>query len=192
MTDKLELGYGPTYDQLADELARHPRYAGPGRPVRLLEVGVASGSGMDYFSYVFQTEMVYGVDNKPESGKPDQYDRIITCSQDDANLPLVLQGRGWAPFDVIVDDASHMAGPTAITLALLWPLVAPGGLYVIEDWNYYQGPGVAQNVWQKLFGGFLAHPQVGPQSDPNPYSGTLDDVESVSIREGMIVVRRKP
>jgi len=196
MTDKLELGYGPTYATLAAVLARSLYLLDPAGPapqltedtVRVLEVGVAAGGGMDYFGEVFNTSRVYGVDVKVEAGRPDQYDRIVTCSQDDPNLPLAVEH--WGPFDVIVDDASHEAYPTSVTLVNLWRLVRPGGFYVIEDWNYFQGPQLASIVWQKLLGTFLAQPSVGPRSDPMPYSGVLPDVASVLIRDGMIVIRR--
>lgn len=181
-TDKVELGYLPVYRKLAHELLSAPR---------ILEVGVAGGGGMAMFRDVFDTGMVYGVDIKPEAGQPEDRDSIITCSQDDPGLPLVLQSNGWVPFDLIVDDASHLAGPTAVTLANLWPLVTPGGAYVIEDWNYFEGPGMASNLWQKLIGWMLAHPGVGDPNRLPPYSGMLSDVDSVTIRDGMIIVRRK-
>ena len=34
---------------------------------------------------------------------------------------------------MVVDDASHQPAQTTRTFELLWPLVAPGGYYVIED-----------------------------------------------------------
>jgi hypothetical protein len=179
-TDKIELGYGPTYEALAEEFIM----------TRILEVGVAGGAGLDYFRRTFQTDRVYGVDINPEAGQPDDRDKIIMCSQDHPGLALSIQGRGWAPFDLIVDDASHQAGPTAVTLANLWPLVAPDGAYVIEDWNLYEGAGIGQNIWQKIFGYWLAYPSADHIGQPHPYSGILDGIESVTIRQGLIVIRK--
>jgi hypothetical protein len=34
-----------------------------------------------------------------------------------------------------VDDASHQGEHTRSSFDLLWPLVQPGGYYVIEDWT---------------------------------------------------------
>ena len=48
------------------------------------------------------------------------------------------------PYDLIVDDASHKAKHQVIGFDLYWPLVKPGGWYVVEDlyWrNYASDPG---------------------------------------------------
>jgi 8-demethyl-8-(2-methoxy-alpha-L-rhamnosyl)tetracenomycin-C 3'-O-methyltransferase len=37
------------------------------------------------------------------------------------------------PFDVIIDDASHQFSLTISSFALLWPHLASGGLYIVED-----------------------------------------------------------
>jgi len=37
------------------------------------------------------------------------------------------------PFDIIIDDASHLSSLTIASFILLWPHLAPGGWYVIED-----------------------------------------------------------
>ena len=41
---------------------------------------------------------------------------------------------GGAPLDVVVDDASHLYGPSIASFELLFPRLRPGGAYVIEDW----------------------------------------------------------
>jgi len=41
-----------------------------------------------------------------------------------------------APLDVVIDDASHLLEPTRASFETLFPLVRPGGLYVIEDWSW--------------------------------------------------------
>lgn len=37
------------------------------------------------------------------------------------------------PFDVVIDDGGHLWGQQLVSLIHLWPAVAPGGLYVVED-----------------------------------------------------------
>ena len=57
-------------------------------------------------------------------------------------LAVDLSARGSA-FDVILDDGSHKVDEQLATLAALFPLVRPGGFYVIEDlgssWNRHYG-----------------------------------------------------
>ena len=42
---------------------------------------------------------------------------------------------GSAPLNLVIDDASHRAGPTVASFEVLFPRLAPGGRYVIEDWG---------------------------------------------------------
>jgi hypothetical protein len=44
-----------------------------------------------------------------------------------------LAGR---PLDLVVDDASHLVGPTRASLNTLLPRLRPGGFYIIEDWSW--------------------------------------------------------
>jgi cephalosporin hydroxylase len=39
----------------------------------------------------------------------------------------------YAPFDVVIDDGSHLGRDIATSFDVLWPAVKPGGFYVIED-----------------------------------------------------------
>jgi hypothetical protein len=42
---------------------------------------------------------------------------------------------GLAPLALVIDDASHRAGPTQASFEVLFPRLAPGGRYLIEDWG---------------------------------------------------------
>jgi predicted O-methyltransferase YrrM len=39
------------------------------------------------------------------------------------------------PIDLVIDDASHLLEETRASFETLFPLLRPGGVYVIEDWN---------------------------------------------------------
>lgn len=59
----------------------------------------------------------------------DQADRAALGALVDAEL-------GGEPLDLVVDDASHLLGPSRSSFETLFPRVRPGGLYVIEDWSW--------------------------------------------------------
>jgi predicted O-methyltransferase YrrM len=44
-----------------------------------------------------------------------------------------LAGR---PLDLVVDDASHLVGPTRASFNTLFPRLRPGGVYITEDWSW--------------------------------------------------------
>jgi hypothetical protein len=41
-----------------------------------------------------------------------------------------------SPPDLVIDDASHLYGPTKASFETLFPLMQPGALYIIEDWSW--------------------------------------------------------
>jgi len=127
-TDKIRLGYLPTYLKLASEI---------GVTGRVCEVGVANGHSLEMWQTLFPRGVVVGVDNNPDCHWPKGTVKIV-ASQNDAALPKLL---GQQMFDLIVEDASHLGALSRRTWELLWPLVVPGGYYVMEDWQVsFWGP----------------------------------------------------
>jgi hypothetical protein len=170
-TDKVQQGYLPAYNSIADLL---------GPAARVCEVGVQFGGSLATWRDLFPRGVIAGVDCNPDALWPDGTIRIV-ASQDDPGLPGLLRAHADA-WDLVVDDASHDGVKTSTTFDLLWPLVSPGGFYVIEDWfvGYpeYQGPckspemlELAESLLQRL------------RRD--------SDTESVSYRYGMAIIRKK-
>jgi hypothetical protein len=65
-----------------------------------------------------------------------------------------LQG---APLDLVIDDASHRLRETISSFEVLFPLLRPGGLFLLEDWD-----------WQHLIAREVARagPDEAPKADP--------------------------
>ena len=170
-TDKVAQGYMDAYRTIAADL---------GPAARVCELGVLGGGSLATWQDLFPQGTVAGVDVDPSMRWPEGTIKVI-ASQDDPALPGLLREHS-AEWDLIVDDASHDGALTAAALEHLWPLVAPGGFYVIEDWFTgfadYQGPckspamlGTVQGLLEWL---------------------TWDsDTEWVSFRYGMAVIRKK-
>ena len=59
------------------------------------------------------------------------------------------------PLDLVIDDASHRLAETRSSFETLFPLLRPGGLFLIEDWNH-----------QHLLSLALANALSGPDPDP--------------------------
>jgi predicted O-methyltransferase YrrM len=104
------------------------------RPVRVLEIGVYRGASLRMWAAYFPRGEVHGIDIDPTAR---QYaaDRITIHIGDGSSqevlAPILAQAGG--SFDVIVDDGSHRYEHQHPSLLALWPHLAPGGLYAIED-----------------------------------------------------------
>jgi hypothetical protein len=55
---------------------------------------------------------------------------------DGAALRRIVDDELHGELDLVIDDGSHRYGPTRASFEALFPRLAPGGLYVIEDWAW--------------------------------------------------------
>jgi len=119
----------------------YERYLPPnydwGGVARLLEIGVQKGGSLKMWSdWCPDAEAIHGIDIKEKcKAGPEAYDRrikVFVGDQGDIDF-LKLFAKTHKPYDVIIDDGSHKMADQRATMYHLWPLVAPGGLYVVED-----------------------------------------------------------
>ncbi len=119
------------------------------RPKNILEVGMFEGGSLVLFDKLYEPEKLVGVDIRSEPiealeryRENREYIRpFYELSQNDPKLPDVLRDEFPEGIDLIVDDASHMYEFSRETFHLCFPLLKPGGLYVIEDWSWSHKPG---------------------------------------------------
>lgn len=121
-----------SYIPIYEKLFRHKRASGA---VRLLEVGVAAGLSLrmwkDYFA---PGSLIAGLDPNDQwmtAELREEFPIAIGHSQ-------VPSGRtkAWGiseTYDIIIDDGDHSPWSQLCTFHNLWPLLANGGIYVIED-----------------------------------------------------------
>ena len=132
-TDKLTChGYHRFYDQFFQ-----PLY---GKPVRMLEVGVLGGYALHAWQTAFDASQstIYGVSWPPADDvwTGDLHDNVHILSRDQSDcgqLDEIGRTVGQAPLDLVIDDGSHHPEHQLNILVKLFPLLAPCGLYVIED-----------------------------------------------------------
>jgi hypothetical protein len=105
--------------------------------VRMLELGVHTGASLMVWHEFFKDAVIAGLDLLPLQRDLPEGVRFYQGGQEDLGL-LTRISEEMAPegWDIIIDDASHLASPTR---ASFWHLftnhLRPGGLYFIEDWG---------------------------------------------------------
>jgi hypothetical protein len=126
-TDKFEHGYLRHYASRFGYL-RHV-------PITLLEIGTFRGESVRMWREFFDNPLtkIVGIDHKPEwLPGPDDGITVEVGRQENPDFQADF-GRRHGPFDIVIDDGGHKAHQHLISLGALWPFVAPGGWYVIED-----------------------------------------------------------
>lgn len=108
-------------------------------PVRLLEIGIGrnenpldGGNSLRMWKSYFPKGTITGIDIFDKSALKESRIHIYQGDQaDKLFLEEVTAKEG--PFDIIVDDGSHMQSHIITSFETLFPLLSPGGFYVIED-----------------------------------------------------------
>ncbi|WP_426509751.1 class I SAM-dependent methyltransferase [Dactylosporangium sp. McL0621] len=118
-------------------------------PVRLLEIGIGGyeqphlgGGSLRTWKRYFRRGLIYGLDIFDKSAHDEP--RITTLRGDQSDPAYLREmAERYGPFDIIVDDGSHISGHVLVSLRTLLPYVRPGGYYVVEDlmFSYFQGFG---------------------------------------------------
>lgn len=117
-------------------------------PQTIVELGIRWGGSTIFLHAINQPEKLVAIDIEPEPAaeltsyiqarnlhsvvKPyygiDQADREKVAS-------ILAHEFHDRQIDLVVDDASHLLRETRISFETIFPLLRPGGFYVIEDWN---------------------------------------------------------
>jgi hypothetical protein len=106
-----------------------------------LEIGVQNGGSLEIAKKLFASDsLIIGMDIDPNcrhlEGKV--ANKIIIGSQvDDATLLKVSE---FGPFDIIIDDGSHIQSHMIVTFFKLFPLLSQNSIYIIEDTHTNYSP----------------------------------------------------
>lgn len=98
----------------------------------ILEIGVFKGASLLMWADYFPSAKIHGIDISlpPELKHP----RVLLHKINQSNkADIVKFAEKYAPFDLIVDDGSHMSEHQVCCLEWLFPFLGNKGIYVIED-----------------------------------------------------------
>lgn len=118
------------------------------KPKNIVEIGVHRG-GSAAFVYLLAkpTKMLALELNKNRIEKLDHFIEVEKAQdilrveygvdQDDSTRVRELAAEHIGPgrsIDLVLDDASHLLGPTRSSFETLFPYISPGGSYIVEDY----------------------------------------------------------
>ncbi len=113
---------------------------------KVLELGAHKGQGLLMWQEYFPNADIYGIeifesDNLWKSPEGPSYTEndirvhvmVGHCGKK-KDLDRLIEKYG-GDFDLIIDDAGHLSDQQQFSMAYLFPLLKPGGIYIIEDLN---------------------------------------------------------
>ena len=168
-TDKASNGH--------DVLSFYERFLEPmrDRAVRVLEIGVLDGASLHMWRDYFPNGMIIGVD-RDRGALAHVGDRISIELADQSSQRDLDRIASLGPFDVILDDGSHVWSHQILSLQTLFPSLRPGGFYVVEDLDtsygrykpFYAGGRIsAADYLHKLSDWVVGHRQMLEEDDPS-------------------------
>jgi hypothetical protein len=161
------------------------------RSVRcVLEIGIGEyedpgrgGNSLLMWRSYFPKATIYGLDiHEKRLDEP----RIVALQADQSDRASLERAvADCPPFDLIVDDGSHVASHILTSFEVLFPRLAPGGMYAIEDlvWAYLRdfggGPPGTPGTAIELAKSLLDDINIGPRP-----------LAAVYAYPGLVLIRR--
>lgn len=119
------------------------------RPRRILEMGIWEGGSLAFWNQVFSPDRHVGLDLaergdsaefrawREDRNRPGSIETFWGVDQSDRRAVLDLARRALGgPPDLVIDDAAHILECLQPAFETLFPLLRPGGIYLIEDWSW--------------------------------------------------------
>lgn len=116
----------------------------------ILEIGMFQGGSIVLLDKLFRPRCLVGIElSKTPIGALDRYIAkgapairpYYGTSQDDrVRLSEIIRNEFPDGIDLVVDDASHLYAPSRSAFEICFPHLKPGGLYIIEDWQWSHQP----------------------------------------------------
>lgn len=126
---------------------------------RIVDIGIFKGGSMALYALIFAPEKLVGIEYS--TTPQESLERFITnrglrnhvrsyygTSQADTERirEIIKNEFPDAALDLVVDDASHLYVETRASFEMWFPLLRPGGIYIIENWGWGHWRG---DLWQK-------------------------------------------
>jgi len=172
-----------------------------GTKPNVLEIGIANGGSLELWAKIFENPKIYGVDADEkvldikfeypdtsvilgDQGNPDFWDNFVK------DKPL---------FDVIIDDGSHVNSDQITTLLKLFPHVAVGGTYIIEDthtsyWPEWGGGFRREDSFVelcKMLVDFLHRQHIKEISPPPQLTYVFNNLKSITFYNSMVILEKE-
>ena len=114
--------YEPFFDEIRED------------SIRLLEIGVFFGQSLQVWSEYFPNGMIIGADIHPGARTLSVGSGVIIEIVDQSNIEdLVQLAVKHGPFDIVIEDGSHLWEHQITTFKTLFPFLKSDGIYIVED-----------------------------------------------------------
>lgn len=160
---------------------------------RLLEIGVQNGGSLRVWHDMFPDAEIVGIDIDPlckKHERPEDNIKVLIGDQTNADF---LDSLGT--FDVVIDDGGHTMQQQQFTFHQLFPKMASGSYYIIEDthtsyWPQFWDYSIKTIDLLKSFVDGIHDYAMGPRSGEEVFLKNTHHVMEVHFYPGTCVIRK--
>ena len=179
--------------------------------LNIMEIGILNGKSLKTWKEYYYRSRILGIDINPDCKQYVESGISVEIGSQADNVFLNDIIRDYGPFDMILDDGSHMNEHVIYSFEHLFQSVKSGGVYIIEDigtsyWEDYGGgidyPNSSMNYFKKLtddvnFKGVLnmnkpnVHARREDWCTENVETDCRTDIESINFLNGIIIITKR-
>ena len=179
---------GHGYDAFYEKLFRENRT----KNLNIMEFGIHHGDSLAALSSYFPNSNIVGVDKNPFSTNyKSKRIRTLHCDVSSEKNLESLSNYLNKDYDYIIDDASHNPIHQKLTLFSMFQNLKSGGIFVIEELNFFQSENNKDDSNQNFLRNLLI--DVSKKSETilkSKYNDKImdfiDDVQDVEINKGVL------
>ena len=181
--------YIPVYER---HLARFQN-----RRVTVLEIGCGEGGSLSLWSKFFGADaIIVGIDVRPECKLYENYPALVRIGNQSDPVFLNQLLEEFGPFDVVIDDGSHIMRDIIISFSEIYPKMDRHGVYIVEDlhtsyWPQYGGGLRKEGTFIEFAKQLIDDLNAGPPTDM-PMSDIAKSTVSINFYNSMVVLERGP
>ena len=159
------------------------------RPAHLIELGIFEGGSSLLWAALFPEMRITAIDirkaNAAVLGFAERFGDRLAMHYERSQSDEALLASIAKP-SMVIDDASHQYDLTRRSFELLFPRLAPGERYVIEDWGWGHWPGWDKAQWADvpLLSNLIVELTVAAATSPQWIAGLQTDHRSCTITRG--------
>jgi len=164
------------------------------KPVKVLEIGVQGGGSLQMWKQYFgSNSKILGIDiDESCKFEEDQISVEIGSQADENFLRRIAQEYG--PFDIIIDDGSHIQSDVLNSFFFLYSFLNRDGCYIIEDthtayFRAFQGGLRSEANSVSVLSNFVH--DINAEYMEEPFGQTLRDISSMCFYDSMIVIEKE-
>jgi hypothetical protein len=179
----------------------YERYFVPYRakPCKILEIGVQNGGSLQLYQKYFPfAQKIVGVDIDPKSKSVESGNIFIETGSQFDRAFLISVNNKHGPFDIVIDDGSHVFKHQRASFETLFPLASAYSVYIVEDTHTsylpdFEGGIKKDDTFIEYAKFVLDHVNAPffPEVDPKT-TWLTHHIYSASFYDSMVVFEKRP